>query len=212
MNKLNTFFDHIYCINLDKRTDRWKLMNDYFTKNGITVTRFSAVDGTKIDVSHLDHKKLKDKGLGAVGCSMSHLNIIKDAKENGYDKILIFEDDCIFEPNFIDIAYDVLMDLPDNWHMIYLAGMKRDAVTDITDKLQQCTGITTTHCYGVHSSLYDTLIDTILTTTYAVDRLYQVEIHPKYNCYISNKQLVFQTAGYSDVTFNNESNRFSKHA
>jgi GR25 family glycosyltransferase involved in LPS biosynthesis len=40
-------FDAIYCINLDRRTDRWEQASEEFKKAGINhVHRWSAVDGT----------------------------------------------------------------------------------------------------------------------------------------------------------------------
>lgn len=48
---LGNYFDEIYCINLDKRKNRWAEASIEFSKIGILgmVKRFAAVDGSKID-------------------------------------------------------------------------------------------------------------------------------------------------------------------
>ena len=62
------FFDEIYCINLERRTDRWKQCQSEFDKIGITdkVIRFKAFDNKE------NPKK---------GCYDSHLSVIKLAYE-----------------------------------------------------------------------------------------------------------------------------------
>jgi GR25 family glycosyltransferase involved in LPS biosynthesis len=40
--------------------------------------------------------------MGAIGCSMSHLDVLKIAKKNNWDYVTIFEDDVLFlKPQFI---------------------------------------------------------------------------------------------------------------
>jgi GR25 family glycosyltransferase involved in LPS biosynthesis len=65
--------DKIYYINLDKRTDRLKEITEELKKMNLEAIRFSAI-------SHQ---------FGAVGCSLSHLSILKHARENKFQNILI---------------------------------------------------------------------------------------------------------------------------
>lgn len=64
------FFDEIFCINLDRRADRWELAQKEFNKLGILnkVTRFSAIEN-----AHAEK-----------GCFESHLQCIFSAKERGF--------------------------------------------------------------------------------------------------------------------------------
>ena len=80
--------DKIFFINLDYRTDRLKEITEEletynFPKNKIE--RFPAI-------------KFEDgRGEeGAIGCSMSHLEILKMSLVRGYENILILEDDFKF--------------------------------------------------------------------------------------------------------------------
>lgn len=83
MKELRNFFmnhfDQIYCINLDKRKDRWHLVENLFKELGIyeLIVRYSAVEYNP----------------GNMGCALSHAAVLKDAKAKGYNKIFVFEDD-----------------------------------------------------------------------------------------------------------------------
>jgi glycosyl transferase family 25 len=72
--------DSVYFINLDHRTDRLSEFTDqskaYFTNT--PVIRFPAILG------------------GALGCTKSHLEVLKLAKSKGEKYIIIFEDDFEF--------------------------------------------------------------------------------------------------------------------
>ena len=43
MHILNSFFDRIYCINLDHRTDRWEICEKLFKKFNLEVIRVSPI-------------------------------------------------------------------------------------------------------------------------------------------------------------------------
>ena len=82
-------FEKIYCINLSSRTDRWDMCLRQFSKFGMSdVQRFDAVK--------YNHPKLSAKTNGHIGCTLSHYNIIKEAKLKNYSNILVLEDDFIF--------------------------------------------------------------------------------------------------------------------
>jgi len=80
-NKINKYIDKIYYINLEHRTDRKKSIVSELKSFDITnYERFNAIK----------HEK------GYIGCSKSHLECIKNAKNNGYKNVLILEDDFVF--------------------------------------------------------------------------------------------------------------------
>ena len=81
------FFDKIYCINLTTRPDRRETVKVVFDKYGIPVTFYDAIPHP---IS------------GIQGCFESHINIIKESYEKGYDNILIFEDDIVNSINLND--------------------------------------------------------------------------------------------------------------
>merc|ERR1712232_343649 len=96
-HRWNGLFQDVYCINLDRRPERWEFMQAQFARLGMDAKRFAAVDGRSVDVHKLaelglitdlalqryllpDSMKLFgfDLTAGAVGCALSHLFIWKD--------------------------------------------------------------------------------------------------------------------------------------
>ena len=70
-----------FVVNLERRPDRLESIKKEMDYIGWDYEYFKAVDTN----SH-------------VGCTRSHLEIIKIAKERGYEKVLIIEDDCTIMP------------------------------------------------------------------------------------------------------------------
>ena len=70
-------FEKIYCINLDRRTDRWEESLIEFKKWGIegNVERYSAVDGKSLSVESLNNFL----DLGNMGLITTHINILEEA-------------------------------------------------------------------------------------------------------------------------------------
>ena len=88
---LRTFSDikHAVYINLDSRRDRRELFEKPFEELRerypqdfafAPVARFSAI---------------RDDKNGAIGCTKSHIECLRIAKNNGWDHVLIFEDDAL---------------------------------------------------------------------------------------------------------------------
>ena len=96
----------IIYINLNKRTDRREPIEKELNAFNLKYERYEAIE---------------TKGFGIHGCGLSHLNVIKMAKENNYENVLILEDDFTFVVSKDDfekqlddffklkINYDVLM-------------------------------------------------------------------------------------------------------
>ena len=92
-------------INLDKREDRRNEIEEQFRNMDISAERFSEIE----------------RRPGIVGCTASHLAVVKRAKEEGWPNVLVFEDDFMFlvdkltlEENLrkffsSNIKYDVLL-------------------------------------------------------------------------------------------------------
>jgi glycosyl transferase family 25 len=80
ISPLSDYIPMVFYINLDHRTDRQEALEKELVELGLPFERFSAIR----------HE------LGAVGCSKSHLAVLKLAKERNYPRVLILEDDFTF--------------------------------------------------------------------------------------------------------------------
>lgn len=108
--------DHIYCINLDSRPDRWLKMKEQFERLDLEVERFPGLLGYPDDINP------RRKTLGQIGCLKSHCEVIRDALDKGYEQILIFEDDVVLCDDFNKRLTFCTKYLPEQWSSLYLGG------------------------------------------------------------------------------------------
>lgn len=132
------FLDKVVYINLDHREDRRKIMEKLFQEGQIPsekVHRFSAVK----------HR------YGIIGTALSHIGVIELAKQQGWNRILILEDDMTwndFESNYKKL--EELVATP-KWDVCMLGGLyMRTTPPKINTALW-------TNGYIVQSHYYDTL-------------------------------------------------------
>lgn len=111
-----TGFDRVYIINLKTRPDRWSEIQVQLQKAGI--------DPASEKVQRFDAVRPPDAGafpsIGARGCFMSHLGVLQDARQHGYQRILVLEDDLDFKSDFRQKWPLVCATLQSaNWGMFY---------------------------------------------------------------------------------------------
>lgn len=145
-------FTDIYCINLDKRPERWAYMREQIEKLDMPARRWSAVDGTTLQFEALvesgelsatalsrlllpDDQKIFGMDLtpGAIGCAMSHYHVWIDimwrhgrSARLGDDSAmyLVVEDDCCFLPGFSQSLFeDRLSEVPEDWQILFLGSV-----------------------------------------------------------------------------------------
>jgi glycosyl transferase family 25 len=79
------FIDRIYYINLKTRPDReqhfLKEIDTFVPEFKNKVERFGAI---KCDI-------------GGIGCTLSHIEVLKNARQHGYGYVIVFEDDLNFQ-------------------------------------------------------------------------------------------------------------------
>jgi len=116
--------DCIYVINLEERPEKWERTQKLFSAQGIKINRFSAINGWKL--SHEIQKELAGpyplrlRG-GQLGCLLSHLSIVKDAYEKGYNVIWVLEDDIEFCGDISELPLLLweLSELDPHWDVFY---------------------------------------------------------------------------------------------
>jgi glycosyl transferase family 25 len=191
------FLPHIVFINLDKRTDRLRQITEELTRMGLAdrAERYSAIYTPE---------------NGAIGCTESHLNVLKLARERGWEHVLVLEDDFKF---IVDrrtfygrireffsrgMSFDVLMlsySLCQHEPIDFLIGR--------TKSVQTASG------YIVHRRFYDTLIATLEdglallketgdVHTYINDQ-YWKRVQPDYVWYYFRNRIGIQRPSYSDL-------------
>jgi GR25 family glycosyltransferase involved in LPS biosynthesis len=167
---INKYFDKIYLLNLHRRKDRLNKSLEKLQQFDIEVEVFGAVDGSVLN--HLFNKLDNPRFLntGYLGSTISHLSIYRDALSNGYERILILEDDNlinknihqIFEsqeiPEWDDLFYLGYIPLSDDLVMwTYGITMLKDQM--LTDKIFKCHNLWGLYAYGITSKVMREMID-----------------------------------------------------
>lgn len=114
-----SFFEKIYIINLDERIDRWEKCLDIFKE--YELSSYERVSGVKLVQE--DFPYFDQKSRSQLGCALSFYRIIKNAYENQFSSILIFEDDFYFihsKEKTKEVLSNSIRNLPEEWDTFYL--------------------------------------------------------------------------------------------
>lgn len=101
-----------FCINLDRRSDRWENVSNIFLQHSLDVVRWSAIDCKTHNIS------------GPRAAKLSHIELLKFCKNANIDQVIIFEDDVILCHNFIDKLNTIIEKLPNDWKAVSLHSFK----------------------------------------------------------------------------------------
>jgi GR25 family glycosyltransferase involved in LPS biosynthesis len=215
---INEYFDKIYCINLDRRTDRWESCIKEFEKHGLNVERFSAADGN-VENYNLGHPY--DNELA--GC-FSHLNVIKRAKELNLNNVLILEDDVEFIENVNELFDEYVKQLPKDWYGLHFGGnhvygLQRTSSPNIV-RMNRSYAI---HAYALNKDSYDIVIEhmtkeidnvikngkSVIKESVAAD-YFIAYLHKILNFYCFIPHIAWQKDDYSDIQKKNVNYNFLK--
>lgn len=189
---INSLFRHIFCINLDRRKDRWEMCQKEFQKHKIyDVKRISAVDGQNIK------QDTSAKHKGAMGCSLSHAKVIEEMVKQKWNTILIFEDDLEFIDNFSEVFSESVSLIPE-FDMLYFGGTDRKHPEKINGIISKVVCTATTHAYAITLPFAKKILPEIYKLEKPIDDLY-IDYQNKIRCYIFNPHLIKQRPDYSDI-------------
>lgn len=198
---MTNHFDTVFFINLDRRTDRLKLIQHQLNIMDVKANRISAVDGNLLDPDPKIGNGWNHKGVA--GCALSHRKVIQLAKDQGYKSFLVIEDDTIFAEEFRNIDF-YMRQLPMDWDMVYFGGNHMGKLVPVNVNIGKCTHTLTTNCYAMKETMYDLMLEAIPSEVellqMPIDVLYtSIQKSGKYNCYSFKPHLVWQDSIFSDI-------------
>jgi len=189
---------HAFYINLEEREDRKIHVEQQLQSVGICATRFNAI-------------KMEN---GAVGCSMSHLKCLQTAFENGWDHVLICEDDITFlNPELFKTQLNTFLEKQrknESWDVILLAGNNIPPYKPIDDTCIQVFTCQTTTGYIVNGDYIKRLLDNVRMglayllknplhhRLYAIDKFW-FHLQKVGQWFLIIPLTVVQQPGYSDI-------------
>ena len=221
MNILNEYFDKIYCIHLEEtvegeqpwRVERKTECDSLVAEHEMTVEYVTAFDG----VDYVATKTMR-AGYKALNDTI-RLKILADAKEQGYDKILILEDDIqfiadimtVFEENiqYIPVAIEAVeateeteaVEAVMGTDVIYGGCINRPhPAIHLGGRIHQVSKALLGHMLGISSTMFDPWSDELEKQENPSD-LCLTNIYADFDNYVAvafMDRIGYQKAGYSD--------------
>ena len=213
MGNIYNFFEKIYCINLKDRPDRWDKCRKIFQEYGIN--SYERIDGVKI--IEKEYPYLDQKSRSQLGCSLSFYRIIKNAYDNKFKNILIFEDDFLFvnsKEKTEELLSSSIRNLPEEWDVLYLGAniMYDYCVNPIIYFKEHILKINSAYCMhsvafsakGI-SAFIEKFPDEIVFVKKIIDdyKILDVFMAKEFcfenSCFITNGMLCTQNIGFSSI-------------
>jgi GR25 family glycosyltransferase involved in LPS biosynthesis len=219
--KLNDHFKHVTLINLDSRPDRIESLSTHLNTIGesdFQYTRQSAVLGKELPATEINRMMRgeyaasvgKDDRPGRMGCYMSHLQAVRDAREKGYPNVLILEDDVRFMPESFggNAAHKAFSELPEDWGILFWGHYDADRgkAESFSDHLTIPGCPYDLHGWMINASAYDALIELLEKElekdngqVRPIDVVIGEDIKKKMKVFATKENMIIQDEGMSSI-------------
>ena len=174
--------DKILYINLEHRKDRENRLLDHLKKYDFDITKIQKIDA------------VLDKICGHIGCGKSHIKAIELALTNGWDEIMILEDDFNFTVSK-EIVKKTLDDIVlADYDIVLFAAPQTNLPSTQYSFLNRAINCTTASGYLIKKQYYERLLNNFKESIKIMERELLNHVN---NCQKNNKtitKLVYCTA------------------
>lgn len=154
--KLLDYFDRIEIIHLPERADRLALLKHELATLGMSI------DGCKVRIPFAPRPADANgfPSRGVYGNFLSHLSIVRTARDDGLRNVLVLEDDAIFSRRMVKTQAHLVATLQNApWDMCFFGhSLKRELAGYPKGLVAHPAGFIWAHCYAVNASVFDRLI------------------------------------------------------
>ena len=146
-----------------------------------------------------------------IGCTLSHLKCLEEARDKKYSHLMIVEDDIQFlKPTIFTEQLDKFLGSGIKWDVILLAGNNLPPHFQVHESAVKVTQCQTTTGYIIQQHYYDTLINNIRDgiqmlmknptqhVYYAIDKFW-IQLQKIHNWFLITPLTVTQRDGFSDI-------------
>lgn len=138
---LEKYFDKIFVVTIQRATDRHEQVKKQLA--GLAFEFYFGADKQLFDWEKMKaeatiydevrakklHRVGKAMNAGEVACALSHRSLYEYIVQQGYRRVLIFEDDVVPLTENLSGLSAVINELPDNWDLVYFGYTKHEKVT-----------------------------------------------------------------------------------
>jgi len=220
------------CLCLDKRKDEWEDLERQCNSKGIEFEKYIVGDGHILekslydriddedcDISEWDYGNDKTR-IRHYNAFMSHIEIFKQAKEQGLKRFLLLEDDAYFTERFDDVVSKLNEQIEDingiDFDMLFLGwwiGEHDDSWNQTVERFYNEHGrvgigkVSEAHftCGGLHGVIInDTMVDKLLEleAKNPIDSQLNSELHKEMNTYYVMPKIVHDKGIFSNCEQN----------
>lgn len=192
---LNEFFDKVYVINLAK--DKVRLANFKLeaVRTGVVATRVAAISGKdkRVIFNGTEHEGWNKN---AAALAFTTLKLIKNAKEKGYKRIFIFEDDsymthCNFQSIFRKAQKSLFKRTKGNWDFLHFNSFDEHPSEWVGACLKKLGGAWCCQAYGINEDVYDAYIEKLEKFDKPIDQM-TMELHrDRSKSYVTHPHIVY---------------------
>tara|TARA_R110000824_G_scaffold185608_7_gene366598 strand:- start:2070 stop:2717 length:648 start_codon:yes stop_codon:yes gene_type:complete len=198
---INEVCDAVYCINLDRRPDRWEQFKNLWDGLGIDIQRFPAVDARNLtyeEGTYRDNDEFHNKS--SIGCALSHVQVMERSVYSGHKEILVLEDDAQPCKNFKEKFSEFYSQLPEDYNFCYLGGTNMAPPEKITENVGRSMDTKSTVAYLVKVPYAEQIASFVKGhfKQLAVDELFG-KLQRDNVLHIFNPRLIHQFESYSDI-------------
>ncbi len=167
------FFDKVVLINLKRRKDRLEHALRELKKIKWPFLYPELIEGIDGQLENLPIGFTG--GLGALGCSLSHIKVLEKAIQDGVENLLILEDDIVFEDDFVEGIKNFLSDLPDDWDALMFGGNHFIPPKVLHGNVCRCNFTGLTHAYVIRRRIMADLLNKFKTSSTHTDMTFAQE-------------------------------------
>lgn len=223
--------DAAMVVNLAHRTDRWERIHGILSRHldEKQIVRVDAIKG--VDLPGYKQKpwfrdstpqEVSVVKAGAAGCCLSHRKAIELAKQAGYKRILLLEDDADFQNELDGPEADAVASVLENdasWDMFFLGYYQKRCKHHVVRQMQiqgkpfelrRIRGPLMLHAAIIHHRIYDQMLNGLpdpqnpwawMTYWGSIDSWVQNKFgrDPRIRIWACEPKLVMQVATWSDI-------------
>jgi hypothetical protein len=134
----------------------------------------------------------------ARGCLRSHLAVVEEARAQGWESILIMEDDVVFAEGFHEEFQQRLCGLPADWDMLFFGCLHYEPPEPAAPGIGRLRVSFSTFMYAVRRTVYDAFIFLNRRERYPVDKN-NLFLQRRFRCYCFMPHLAWVDDSYSDA-------------
>jgi len=198
----DTDIDAIYCINLERRQDRWEAFQKNWSEYNLPISRFLAVDGRNMKLKEGEYRNNDEfHNLGSIACTLSHLQVLERMIYMNQNKVLILEDDAVPCKDFYKRFVRCYADLPEDFRFCYVGGSVIETPEKVTENIGKTRYTKSTVGYLVTLDFAKEVLPWVRQNylNWVIDEIYLSVSRQGDPFYLTLPRLIHQSDDFSDI-------------